>query len=658
MSQPNIVLNMIVRNEIANLSRCLASAVPHVTGAVIFDTGSTDGSPEYIRAYFALLGKPCKILRGKFENFEQARNTALLAAKTSHQKCDYILLMDADMELKVDGPLPPLTAECYTLVQVQGGMSYHNARLLRRSSPALYHGVTHEYLGANEQQVLPGNVWWFQDHATGSNRPEKYERDTRLLEGYLKDHPDDPRTLFYLAQTYKDRGMWAKAIPLYAKRIEAGGWEEEVWYSKFQIARAHRDAGNEADFIKTALEAYNMRPTRAEPLYDLARFYREKRDQQQTGWLFGAAAAAISIPNDYLFVEKWIYEYGIDEELSILGNYSAATHVRGRYLTDKLSLSASVPALTRDTARRNMFYYLKPLGEIAASFRAVRIPEVNADATYVNTNPSVAVIDGTIKAIVRTVSYRILPNGTYDYNGLASIRSTSFYASFDDELRLAYAVELERPTGLPVPTTFEVLDLEDMRLIPYNGEIYANACVLEQNTEFWREQYLVKINPDTGETTFPRRIDPDFTPKQHEKNWMPILGSGPLSFMYKPGVVMDYWGTKVRDNPPTLAVDQIAGGGQVIEFEGGWLAIVHTAQPDPNNGKRYYQHRFMWYDHEFVLQKVSRPFVFFDKQVEFAAGLALHPTAPQVIVSFGVRDCEAWLGTINLDDLRTLIWHS
>jgi glycosyltransferase involved in cell wall biosynthesis len=651
-----ICLNAIVRNEVVNLPRMLNSMVGHITAMVILDTGSTDGSQAFIHAFCQTHKIQCRVIQGTFKNFEQARNDALDAARRSPFGWDYLLLCDADMELRTTAPLPPLTAECYSLVQRQGGMAYYNARLLRRDSPARYHGVTHEYLSVNEQVAFEGEPWWFLDHATGSNRGDKYERDTKLLEGYLAGHTGDGRSLFYLAQTYRDRGLHEKAIDLYQQRIAAGGWDEEVWYSRLQIARSFRALGNIPGFILSSLDAYNARPSRAEPLYDLARFYRDQKDQQQTGWLFAKWGASIPYPKDLLFVEQWVYDWGFMEELSILGAYNDKNRDIGFDACDKLSLMKEAAPQSRENARRNLFWYLLPLKEIAPSFTAVKIPQLNMDPVYTNTNPSVAVVDGKLKAIIRTVSYRIRSDGTYDYNGLQSIRTTSYLADFTDDFQLrGGVVKINRPTGFPDPVTTDVLDVEDLRLIPHRGELWANGCVLEQNDKFWREQFLMKINPDTGECTDWRRVDPQGIPKQNEKNWMPLIGSGCLQWMYRPGWVMYSDGQFPVKNDTKLAVDQFSGGGQVVSFDAGYLAIVHEARPDPTNGKRFYQHRFVWFDGEYVLQKVSRPFVFFDRQIEFAAGLALHNG--KVIVSFGVLDREAWLASISEDEVRHMVWH-
>src|ERR1700679_676281 len=99
---PRLCLNMIVKNEMANLERCLVAAAPYIDAWVIADTGSSDGTQDFIRAFFAARGLPGELHNLPFVNFEQARNGALDAAYASPLAFDYLLLTDADMELVVD----------------------------------------------------------------------------------------------------------------------------------------------------------------------------------------------------------------------------------------------------------------------------------------------------------------------------------------------------------------------------------------------------------------------------------------------------------------------------------------------------------------------------------------------------------------------------
>ena len=102
MSNKTLCLNMIVKNEMANLERCLGSIVEHIGCWVVCDTGSTDGTQDFIKSFFGKRNVPGELHSYPFENFEQARNTALDYAAASLLPYDYLLLADADMELVVE----------------------------------------------------------------------------------------------------------------------------------------------------------------------------------------------------------------------------------------------------------------------------------------------------------------------------------------------------------------------------------------------------------------------------------------------------------------------------------------------------------------------------------------------------------------------------
>ena len=114
-----LCLNMIVKNEMANLERCLNSVANHIGCWVIGDTGSSDGTQDFVIAFFAERNLPGELHSFLFHNFEQARNAALDHAYASPLQYDYLLFADADMELVVDDPgfHAQLTGAGYRLLQ-------------------------------------------------------------------------------------------------------------------------------------------------------------------------------------------------------------------------------------------------------------------------------------------------------------------------------------------------------------------------------------------------------------------------------------------------------------------------------------------------------------------------------------------------------------
>src|SRR4051812_40704195 len=96
--------NAIVRNESAIIARCINSLLPHIDCGIVVDTGSTDNTTDLIKQAFAQANKPVEIHCASFIDFSQARNEALQKARESQLQWDYLLLVDADMQLRVHKP--------------------------------------------------------------------------------------------------------------------------------------------------------------------------------------------------------------------------------------------------------------------------------------------------------------------------------------------------------------------------------------------------------------------------------------------------------------------------------------------------------------------------------------------------------------------------
>ena len=291
-----ICLNMIVKNEMANLERCLSSVAPYIACWVIGDTGSTDGTQDFIRSFFAARNIPGELHSFPFVNFAQARNEALDRARASKLRFDYLLLTDADMELTVQNPAfsQGLSSAAYKVLQ-RSTVTYWNNRLLRRDVPASYKGVTHEYLDVRAGKTRNLKGISFIDHGTGSNRVDKYERDIRLLTDAIAAERDPglvARYTFYLANTFRDSGQKEAALETYLKRARLGHWYQEVFMSLLNAAKLKEALGYSNDEVISAyMEATAACPTRAEALHGAARFCRDKGIYER-GYEFAAQGVA------------------------------------------------------------------------------------------------------------------------------------------------------------------------------------------------------------------------------------------------------------------------------------------------------------------------------------------------------------------------------
>ena len=666
-NRKRLCLNMIVKNEMANLERCLAAVAPHIQCWVIGDTGSTDGTQDFIRQFFADRGIPGELHSFPFINFAQARNAALEFAYASELAWDFVLLDDADMELVVEDPdfRAKLEGPCYDLLQ-RSGVSYWNARLVRRDAGARYHGVTHEYLAVEGGGRRLYGVW-YKDHASGSNRVDKLDRDIRLLTEALAEEPENHRYWFYLAQTYRDAGRLTEAAEAYAKRAEMGGWDEEAWYARLQEARCLRDLQDEGGFVRQALAAFSQRPHRAEPLYDLARYHRD-RGRHEAAALFAEQGLALGHPKgDALFVEDFVYDWGLREELSIAANYSPDPErkVRGFAACNWLALNRDAPDGARGLARHNLRFYVDPAAKLLPSFAARPVGFTPPEGWH-RMNPSVARRGDEIVMVQRTVNF-VLEGGEYRTPGDGPVETRNFLLRLDAALAVTSSVEILPPIDLPPPRFGLVLGFEDIRLFAWQGALWCIAVLCELTQEGWRQQVLARID-ESGAGPYRlvdwRVLEPE-GPRRHEKNWMPLVepipgeaGGERLRFLYlcDPTRIVDEMARTVTGSIPAIAAEEFRGGSQAIEFAGGRLALVHEVGfSGADNQERLYHHRFVWFDPAYALRGVSRPFIFERPGVEFAAGLAWHPDAKRLIISYGVGDGTAWLATVDANEVRAAL---
>ena len=72
--------------------------------------------------------------------------------------------------------------------------------------------------------------------------------------------------------------------------------------------------------LEAYLAAYQLRPTRAEPLCELARHYRQEK-QYPLAHLFARRAQEIQRPNDILFLDESVYAWRAIDELGVAAYY-------------------------------------------------------------------------------------------------------------------------------------------------------------------------------------------------------------------------------------------------------------------------------------------------------------------------------------------------
>ena len=334
----SVTLCMIVKDETHIIKECLESMLPYIDRYDITDTGSTDGTPELIKEFMDENGIPGEVYLSDWKGFGKSRTESL---RNCEGKAEYAWVIDADDKITGTFQYPPvMDADAYSLRIGRPDFSWFRNQIFKTDAGWEYIGVLHEY--ANIPSKKPEEMrivkWddsdYYIEARTLGNRnvgidPKvKYSNDAKMLHSALNNEDDEyyeptnVRYQFYLAQSYFDSQQWDNSIEAYQKRIDMGGWDEEIWFSYFRIAIIRAIQGKSWPEIKESyLEAFNYRPTRAEPLYEISRAYRSM-DKPKLSFIYAKMGVEIQYPqNDILFIAKDVYDWKMMDEFGSVAFY-------------------------------------------------------------------------------------------------------------------------------------------------------------------------------------------------------------------------------------------------------------------------------------------------------------------------------------------------
>jgi tetratricopeptide (TPR) repeat protein len=337
----------IVKNESLNIVRSLESIKTIADKVVIIDTGSTDNTVDKIKMFGIQNNLDIDIYERPWVSFGHNKSELATLAK---KEALYTLFLDADMIISVDGfDKSSLIADQYDVQIKWFDTIFYNSFLLSNRLDWKSVGVVHEYWSAEGIQSRAKAIGISIDHDRHGNPRPKGWNDLELLLQGIKDEPNNARYQFYLSNTYRDVGEYQKAIDAFYKRVEMGGWIEEVFYSLYQIGYCYELLGEVTKAKVAYLRAWEFRPNRAEPLYKLAKLCREYKEYQQS-YLFAKKGLEIPLSQDTIFVDSATYNFGLMFEVSIaaywLGKYEEAID-----LCNKLN---EVPNLPEDVRIQNL----------------------------------------------------------------------------------------------------------------------------------------------------------------------------------------------------------------------------------------------------------------------------------------------------------------
>jgi len=673
MTIPKICLNCIFKNESAVVLRLLQSVYQYIDYYCIVDTGSTDNTVEIVRNFFNEKNIPGKIVCEPFVDFGTTRTFALKQCCAENWDVqntsipDFILLLDADMIFEIPREKVNIfkeklwDADAHYIFQGSDRFYHKNVRVIRNNIGCTYISPTHEYISTPEgskYNQFGRDIVFIRDIGDGGCKSDKFERDVRLLTADLKKNPKNVRSWFYLANSLGDLRQYEKAIEAYKRRIELGGWWEEIWYSYYKIGIYLKYLGRIDEAIMKWMEAYELNPNRIENIFEIVHHYRNigKNNLAYAFYIIADSARERYSSPDFLFVNKEIYDWRLDYEMTIIGYYCNHDGYKLKEMSmNVLNYYGGIENSISQNILSNYKFYAGRLDKCSRAHKVhdgdltAIITDVQIDRDeFASSTPSFVRIKDRLYMNTRFVNYRIGEHG--EYINKSHITTINVITVFDIEKGgiIKKIDQYELPYDKTIDNIY--IGIEDVRLFATNkGELLYNGnrgldmghIMVEHGSVPQYKSHIVSCS---------KLINYNSTKNLIEKNWVRFQDANDnIKYIYGWSPII-IGSITVDDVLPVDTFDKI----QEIKtppifrnFRGStngcrvgneiWF-ICHIVSYE---SRRYYYHSFVVLDaYTYALKRYTTLFTFEGQAVEYCLGLEYFKENDEFLLGYSIMDRE------------------
>lgn len=342
----NICMISMFKNEAKGIRRMLESVWRHIDFYVFQDNGSTDGTPDIVKEFFADKNIPGFIynIEEGWVGFGWNRDHLLQTTLRNDHGCDWIMKMDCDEYLEVDEDFDwsyfyNTNTESFHVTAVNPGCIYYRAWIWNAKLPWKFqHDPAHEIIYLDnekgekfERLNLPRGL-----RMSGTNDGESYTVRTKYITDALKLEErlireetmlTDTYHFWYIAKSYQDcyegdfyplKEAHSKEFARrfifyfeeYLKHVNAQGIHEMSYFSTFSIGLGYKYLGDYEKAIEWFHKAEKYCPVRNEHIVHLAQTYDELQQYdkmlEQTTRLINPERK-LPFPDYYFLIDNNIY---------------------------------------------------------------------------------------------------------------------------------------------------------------------------------------------------------------------------------------------------------------------------------------------------------------------------------------------------------------
>lgn len=310
--------------------------------------------------------------------------------------------------------------------------------------------------------------------------------------------------------------------------------------------------------------------------------------------------------------------------------------------------------------------FVKDVLENGGIIQPLLIPSSELNSFPSLTNPTVYNDNGKIYVNIRNINYTLYHSEKkiyeHQWGPLVYIhpendwklRTSNIFCEMNEDLTIKYFTRIDTSKFDTYEPMWDFVGLEDGRIVRWNNKLYIIGVRRDTTTNGEGRMELSEIeihDQKVIEVSRTRIPSPGDNKSYCEKNWVPVLDKPYHFIKWHNGTEVVYYDVEAKTTTPItihnwkdLGCADLRGGTQVIPFKDGYLSLTHTTYLFKSPAGRkdgIYRHRFVYFDKNLEIIKVSREFSFLGADVEFSIGMT--EWNENILITFGFQDNAAYI---------------
>jgi len=310
--------------------------------------------------------------------------------------------------------------------------------------------------------------------------------------------------------------------------------------------------------------------------------------------------------------------------------------------------------------------FVKDVLENGGSINPLLIPSAELNSFPSLTNPTIYNDNEKLYVNIRNINYTLYHSEKkkfeHQWGPLVYIhpendwklRTSNIFCEMNEDYSIKFHTRIDTSKFDTYEPMWDFVGLEDGRIVRWDNKLYIIGVRRDTTTNGEGRMELSELeiqDQKVLEISRTRIPAPGDNKSYCEKNWVPIQDM-PYHFVkwhngtevVKTDIQKNTCEQVILHSWRDFGTGDFRGGTQIIPYKEYYISLVHTTYLFKSPAGRkdgIYRHRFIIFDKDFNIVKITNEFSFLGADVEFAIGMTEHND--NILITFGFQDNAAYL---------------